>query len=167
MYKQVTQGHGENQKPGEGVIAWKDLLLSGCRCRLPQNAAFPRLGSAKFPAGKHTRMGDSCRAFHTLSETLSIDLQAGCMCQNAIGGIFVIIASRHGCKLLMGCIQCKQVSAHILFSLTALVSDRADIQLLRDLLFSLHTLCKGARAAVGSTPLSSAAPLLTLCLKVQ
>lgn len=40
----------------------------------------------------------------------------------------------------MESIQCKQVSAHILFSLTALVLDHSDIQLLRDLLLSVQTL---------------------------
>lgn len=65
-------------------------------------------------------------------------------------GIFVIIASSHGYKLFMESIQCKQVSAHILFSSTALVLDHADIQLLRDLLLSLQTL-KGAQTAVSST----------------
>lgn len=58
-------------------------------------------------------------------------------------GIFAIIASSPGCKLFMESIQCKQVRAHILFSLTALGLDHADIQLLRDLFLSLQTLKEG------------------------
>lgn len=64
-------------------------------------------------------------------------------CVKMQSGIFAIIASSHGCKLFMESIQCKQVSAHILFSLTALVLDHADIQLLGDLLLSWQTLKRG------------------------
>lgn len=54
----------------------------------------------------------------------------------------------------MESIQCKQVRAHILFSLAALVLDHADIQLLRDLLLPQQIL-KGAQTAVSSTTHSS------------
>lgn len=49
-------------------------------------------------------------------------------------GIFVIIASSPCHKLFTVTIQCKQVSAHISFGLTALGLDHSDIQLLRELL---------------------------------
>ena len=72
---------------------------------------------------------------HTLGETylLTYKLDA---CVKTQSGIFVIIASSLGRKLFMESIQCKQVRAHIGFSLTALVLDHADIELLRDLLLS-------------------------------
>lgn len=54
-------------------------------------------------------------------------------------GIFVIIASSPCHKLFTVTIQCKQVSAHISFGLTALGLDHSDIQLLRELLLSLPT----------------------------
>ena len=56
----------------------------------------------------------------------------------------------------MESIQCKQVSAHILFSLAALVLHHADIQLLGDVLLSLQIL-KGAQTAVSPTTHSSRA----------
>lgn len=66
----------------------------------------------------------------------------------------------------MESIQCKQVRAHILFSLTALVLDHADIQLLRDLLLSLQTLQKGPHCSQFSHP-RPPSNFLKLHLKVQ
>lgn len=76
---------------------------------------------------------------HTLGEMYLLTYKLAA-CVKMQSSIFVIIASSHSCKLFMETIQCKQVSAHILFSLTALVLDHSDIQLLRDLLLSLQTL---------------------------
>lgn len=121
------------------------------------------LGSAELYHWKTLGWVTSTRSAHT-RRNISIDLQAGCMCQNAIG-ISVIIASSHGCKLFMESIQCKQDSAHI-FSLTALVLDHTVIQLLGDLLSSLQTLKGGPNCSQFS---NSQPPchLLKLYLKVQ
>lgn len=68
-------------------------------------------------------------------------------------GIFAIIASSHCRKLFMETIQCKQASAYILFSSTALDLDHSDIQLLRELLLSLQTLKN--RGGAGKVQLQS------------
>jgi hypothetical protein len=66
----------------------------------------------------------------------------------------------------MESIQCKQVRAHILFSLTALGLDHADIQLLRGLFLSLQTLEEGSQ--LQSVQWFKAAwPLAKAALKVQ
>ena len=97
------------------------------------------LGVLNHRVRKHTWMG----VFHQICAhwvkryLLTYKLDA---CVKMQSGIFVIIASSHGGKLFMESIQCKQVRAHILFGLTALILDHADIQLLRGLLLSLQTL---------------------------
>lgn len=107
----------------------------------PESSPPPGWGVLNYIVGKHLD-GYLPPGLPTLGETylLTYKLDA---CVKMQSGIFVIIASSHGCKLFMESIQCKQVSAHILFSLTALVLDHADIQLLGDLLLSLQTLKKG------------------------
>ena len=66
----------------------------------------------------------------------------------------------------MESIQCKQVRAHIGFSLTALVLDHADIELLGDLLLSWQTL-KGNPLRCRFSNLQPTGHLLGLYLKVQ
>lgn len=151
------QKEGINSLLRNGKIrTQKDSLLSGGGCRLPPTLSSLWLGSAKLHRRKTHLDGWLLRGLHTLGEThlLTYKLDA---CVKMQSGIFVIIASSHGCKLFMESIQCKQVSAHILFSLTALVLDHADIQLLGDLLLSLQTL-KGAPTAVSAATLGRPAP---------
>lgn len=61
-------------------------------------------------------------------------------CVKMQSSILVIIASSHSCKLLIGTIQCEQVSVHIVLSLTGLIPDHSYFQVLRDLLLSLQSL---------------------------
>lgn len=117
------------------------------------------------PCWKTHQDGWLAPGLHRLGETylLTYKLDA---CVTMQSGIFVIIASRRSCKLFMGRIQCKQVRAHIPFSLTLLVLDHAGVQLLRELLLSMHIL-KGGPCCPQCNHSQQRGQLLTLCLKVQ
>lgn len=114
---------------------------------------------------KHTWMDGWNCGLPTLGEMYLLTYKLAA-CVKMQSGIFVIIASSHSCKLFMETIQCKQVSAHILFSLTALVLDHSDIQLLRDLLLSLQTLKRYQNCSHFSNS-KQLSHLLKFYLKVQ
>lgn len=116
-------------------------------------------------AVKHTWMDGWNCGLHTVGEMYLLTYKLAA-CVKMQSGIFVIIASSHSCKLFMETIQCKQVSAHILFSLTALVLDHSDIQLLRDLLLSLQTLKRYQNCSHFSNS-KQLSHLLKFYLKVQ
>ena len=122
-------------------------------------------GRAKLPCWKTHLDGWLEPGPHILGETylLTYKLDA---CVKTHSGIFVIIASSLGRKLFMESIQCKQVRAHIGFSLTAQVLDHADIELLGDLILSRQTL-KGGPLCWRLSNLQPTGPLLRLYLKVQ